>query len=58
MSNKSSKSVQILSIELHIIVPRPLYPEGVDCARGSLIYCKAVGEINYFVFCPMNDQYC
>lgn len=55
MRDKSSKSVQVLSIELHVIVACSLHPQWVNCAGSSLVHCEAVGEINDFVFSPVND---
>lgn len=57
MIDKPPKSVQILSIELHVIVPCPLHPQWVYCVRGSLENCQPMGEVNYFIFCSMDDQY-
>ena len=54
--NESPNSIHVLSVQLDVVMPCPLHPEGLDCVRGCLVNCQAVGEINDLIVTAMDDQ--
>lgn len=54
--NELFKSLQILSVELHIIVSGPLHPERLHGALAALVQRQAVGEVDDLVLRTMDHQ--
>lgn len=57
MCNKLFESLQVLSVELHIIVSSPLHPERLHWALTAFVQGQAVGEVDDLVLCTMNHQH-
>ncbi|KAL0189627.1 hypothetical protein M9458_016726, partial [Cirrhinus mrigala] len=43
-------------VKLDVVVPCALHPQRLHGARTSLVDGQAVGEIDHFVFCAVDDQ--
>lgn len=56
MCNKLFESLQVLSIELHIIVSSPFDPERLHRALTAFIQSQAMREVNDLVLRAMNNQ--
>lgn len=57
MCNKLFQSLQVLSIELHVIVSSPLHPEGLHRALTAFIQRQTMREVDDLVLCTVNHQY-
>lgn len=56
MCHKLFESLQILSIELHIIVPSPFHPEWFHGALAAFVQRQAVGEVNDLIVRTVDHQ--
>lgn len=56
MCNKLFESLQVLSVELHIIVSSSLHPEWLHRALTAFIQCQTMGEVNDLVFRTMDHK--
>lgn len=56
MCNKLFESLQVLSIELHVIVPRPFHPERLHGALAAFVQRQAVGEVNDLIVRTVDHQ--
>ena len=56
MVDKASKSVQVLSVQLHVVVASALHPQWFDCARCSLVDGQAVGEIDDLIVSAVDHE--
>ena len=54
LADKSSEPIQILSVQFYVIVTCTFDPEWVNSVRCPFIDLETVGEIDYFVLCPVN----
>lgn len=57
MCNKLFESLQVLSIELHIVVSSPFNPEGLHGALTAFIQSQAMREVDDLVLCAMDNKY-
>ena len=51
------ESLQVLSVELHVVVSGPLHPERLHGALTALIQRQAVGEVDDLVLCAVDHQH-
>lgn len=57
MCNKLFESLQVLSVELHVVVSSALHPQRLHWALTALVKCQAVREIDDLVLRPMDHKY-
>lgn len=57
MCNKLFESLQVLSIELHIIVSSPFDPEWLHGALTTFIQSQTMREVNDLVLCAVDNKY-
>lgn len=55
--NELFESLQVLSVELHVIVSCPLHPEWLHGALTPFIQRQAMGEVNDLVLCTVDHQH-
>lgn len=56
MCNELFESLQVLSVELHVIVSGPLHPEWLHGALTAFIQRQAMGEVDDFVLRTMDHK--
>lgn len=56
MCNKLFESLQVLSVELHVIVSSPLHPERLHGALAAFIQCQAMGEVDNLILSTVDHQ--
>lgn len=56
LSNEAAQALQILAVQLNVIVSRSLHPERLHSLGAALEQSQAVGEVDHFVLCPMDDE--
>lgn len=57
MCNKLFESLQVLSIELHVVVSGTLNPEWLHGALTAFIQRQAMGEVDDLVLRTVDHQY-
>lgn len=57
MCNELFESLQVLSVQLHVIVPGPLHPERLHGALTAFIQSQAMGEVDDLVLRTVDHQY-
>lgn len=57
MCDELFESLQVLSIELHVIVSGPLHPERLHGALATFVQRQAVGEVDDLVLCTVDHQH-
>ncbi len=57
MCNELFESLQVLSVQLHVIVPGPLHPERLHGALPAFIQSQAMGEVDDLVLRTVDHQY-
>ena len=57
MCNKLFESLQVLSVELHVVVSGALHPQRLHGALTALVQRQAVGEVDDLVLRAMDHQH-
>lgn len=57
MCNKLFESLQVLSVELHVIVSSPFDPERLHGALATFIQSQTMREVDDLVLCAVDNEY-
>lgn len=57
MCNKLFESLQVLSIELHVIVSSPFDPEWLHGALTTFVQSQTMREVDDLVLCAVDNEY-
>lgn len=57
MCNKLFESLQVLSIELHVIVSSPFHPEWLHGALTAFVQSQTMREVDDLVLCAVDNEY-
>ena len=57
VSHELFEPLQVLSVELHVVVPRPLHPQRLHGPLAALVQRQAVREVDHLVLRAVDDQH-
>lgn len=57
MCNKLFKSLQVLSIELHIIVSSSFDPEWLHGSLTTFVQSQTMGEVDDLILCAVDNEH-
>ena len=57
MGHKLFETLQVLAVELHVVVARPLHPQRFHGPLAALVQRKAMGEVDDLVLRAVDHQH-
>ena len=57
LSYEAAQALQILTVQFNVVVSCSLHPQRLHSLGAALEKSQAMGEVDHFVFRPMDDEH-